>query len=273
MLRKSLAALAALVFAVMLAPVAHAQTLDEIMAKHYEAQGGLAHLQAMKSVRLTGKMEVGPGMEAPIILEKKRPGMMRMEFTFQGMTGISAYDGAQGWQVMPFMGKKDPEAMSPDDAKEVEQQADFDGPLVDWKAKGNTLELIGKESVEGAETWKLKLTRKSGQVEFYFIDTETYLILKETAKRTVRGTEVEGESMFSDYKEVDGLMFPHSMTNGMVGSERKQTMSFDKIEVNPALDDARFHMPAAAAAADSAAAAPAKPAAKPVAAPAKPIKK
>lgn len=269
MFRKSLAALAVLALAVTMAPVAHAQTVDEILAKHFEAQGGLERLQKMQGIRMTGKMQLGPGMEAALVMEKKRPGFMRMEFSFQGMTGITGYDGTTGWQVMPFMGKKDPEPMSADDAKEMQQQADFDGPLVDWKGKGHALEFVGKESVEGAETWKLKLTRKSGQVEFMYIDTETGLMIKQTAKRTMRGTEIEGESTFSDYKDVEGLLFPHSMTNGVVGSPQKQTMSFDKIEVNPALDEARFHMPAVAAAADSAAA-PAKPAAKPAA---KPVKK
>lgn len=272
MFRKSLAALAVFALALVLAPIAHAQTLDEIMAKHYEAQGGLPLLQKMTTARITGKMQIGPGMEAPLTMEKKRPGKVRMDFTFSGMTGTTAFDGTQGWQVMPFMGKKDPEAMSADDAKEVEQQADFDGPLVDWKAKGHALELIGKESVEGAETFKLKLTRKNGQVEFYYIDTETFLILKQTAKRTVRGTEVDGESLFSDYKEVDGIMFAFSMTNGVVGSEQKQTMTFEKIEIDPAIDDARFHMPAVAAAADSTAA-PAKPAAAAAKPAAKPVKK
>lgn len=271
MFRKALAALAVLALTVAFAPASHAQTIDEILAKHYEAQGGLARLQKIQTMRMSGKMTVGPGMEAPITLEKKRPGMMRLDFTFSGMTGTQAYDGTQGWQVMPFMGKKDPEALSPEDAKEVEQQADFDGPLVDWKAKGHAVELLGKESVEGADTWKIKLTRKSGQVEFYYIDTETFLILRETAKRTMRGTEIDGESLFSDYKEVDGVMFPFSMTSGAVGSPQKQSMSFDKIEVDPAIDASRFRMPAATVSADSTAAKPATPA-KP-AAPATPGKK
>lgn len=271
MFRKALAALAVLALTVAFAPASHAQTIDEILAKHYEAQGGLARLQKVQTMRMTGKMTVGPGMEAPFSMEKKRPGMMRLDFTFSGMTGTQAYDGTQGWQVMPFMGKKDPEALGPEEAKEVEQQADFDGPLVDWKAKGHAVELIGKESVEGADTWKIKLTRKSGQVEFYYIDTETYLILRETAKRTVRGTEIEGETLFSDYKDVDGVMCPFSLTNGVLGSPQKQAMSFDKIEIDPVIDNARFRMPAATVGADSTAAKPATPA-KP-AAPATPGKK
>ena len=142
MFRKALAAFAVLALTVALAPASYAQTLDEILAKHYEASGGLARLQKVQTMRMTGKMTVGPGMEAPITLEKKRPGMMRLDFTFSGMTGTQAYDGTQGWQVMPFMGKKDPEALGPEEVKEVEQQADFDGPLVDWKSKGHALELI-----------------------------------------------------------------------------------------------------------------------------------
>lgn len=256
MFAKSLLALA-LVAA--LAPAARAQTVDEIVAKHFEAQGGVEKLKKVQTWRMTGKMTVGQGMEAPIVLEKKRPGLSRTEFTFGGMTGVQAFDGKTGWQVMPFMGKKDPEPLSAEEAKQAEEQADFDGPLMDWKAKGHALELVGKESVEGADAYKLKLTRKSGTVTFYYLDAETYLVVKLEGKRTMRGTEVEGESYLSDYKEVSGILVPFSMTSGIKGGEHRQTMTFDKIEVNVPIDDARFAMPAVAAApADSAKGSPAK---------------
>lgn len=257
--------LPALALAALLAPavtVVHAQTVDEIVARHFEAQGGVEKLKKVQSWRLTGKMSVGPGMEAPFTMEKKRPSFSRLEFTFSGMTGIQAFDGKGGWKVMPFMGKKDPEPMTDEEVKMAEDQADFDGPLMDWKAKGSTLELVGKESVEGADAYKLKLTKKDGKVEYYYLDTETCLIVKEEAKRKMQGAEVEGESYLSDYKDVGGIMVPFSITNGVKGSDRKQAMTFDKIEVDVPLDDTRFAMPAASAAADSAKAAPAKDAAK-----------
>ena len=128
-------------------------------------------------MRLVGKMAVGPCMAAPFTMAKKRPGMMRMDFTIQGLTGTQAWDGKQGWSVMPFMGKKDPEPISGEDAKSFEDQADFDGPLMDWKTKGHTIELMGKEQVEGADCLKLKLTKKSGDVDYYFIDAETFLLV------------------------------------------------------------------------------------------------
>lgn len=243
----TLLALAALLASA--APAATAQSLDEIVAKHFEAQGGAERLKRVQTMRLTGTMLVGPGMEAPFTLEKKRPGKSRLEFSLGGMTGVRAFDGKGGWQLMPFMGQTQPEALSPDEAKDAEGQADFDGPLMDWKAKGHTLELAGREPVDGADAFKLQLTRKSGQAETYYLDAETFLIVKFTGKRVMRGTEVVGETLLGDYKEVGGLLLPFSRTSGVVGSDRRQAMAFDKIEIDVPIDDARFAMPAAAAAA------------------------
>ena len=125
-----------LALGLMLAPVAHAQSVDDILAKHYEACGGLAKMKAVNTLRVTGSMTMGPGMEAPFTMERKRPGMRRMEFTIQGMTGIQAFDGVKTWSVMPFMGKKDPEVGTDEDNKNAQDDADFDGALVDYKSKG-----------------------------------------------------------------------------------------------------------------------------------------
>jgi outer membrane lipoprotein-sorting protein len=224
------------------APLA-AQTVDEVIAKHLDAQGGVAKLKAIQSIRMTGRMSLGQGLEAPITIEVKRPKQMRMEFTFQGMTGVQAYDGTQGWQVMPFMGKKDPEPMSSDDIKDAEEQADIDGPLMDYKSKGNQVELLGKESVEGADCFKLKLTKKSGDVSYLYIDSESYLQVKMEGKRMIRGTEMEIETSIGDYKQVEGMMFPHAIEAGAKGSPQRQKISVDKIEINPSIDDSRFKMP------------------------------
>jgi len=244
MFRKTLAAL---VVGALLAPAVHAQTVDEVLARYYEAQGGVAKLKALQSVRVTGTMAVGPGMEAPFVMERKRPGKQRMEFTFQGMTGIQAFDGEQAWSVMPFMGKKDPEPASAEDSKLQKEDADFDGPLFDWKSKGHTVELVGKEPVEGADAFKLKLTRQNGNVEYHYLDAETYLPVKQEGKRKRQGTEIEGEIYMSDYKDVDGYMMPFTMEQGMKGAPQRQKMTFTKIELNVPLEDARFGMPVAAA--------------------------
>jgi hypothetical protein len=238
----------------LLSVAAHAQTapsapstlsVDEIIAKNVEARGGMDKLKAVKTLRMTGKMVMGQGMEAPFTLEMVRPKKMRMEFTFQGMTGIQAYDGASGWAVMPFMGKKEPEPVAGDDLKNMEDQADFEGPLVDYKEKGHQVELIGKEDLEGTPAYKLKVTKKNGDVEYHYVDAEQFLELKVEGKQKVRGQEIEGESTLGDYKEVGGLVFPFSMQSKQKGAPGGMTMTIDKIEINPDVAASRFDMPKA----------------------------
>jgi outer membrane lipoprotein-sorting protein len=251
MVRRFLAGIALLA---LLAPIASAQTADELVTKNIAAKGGLEKLKAISSSRATGRMVAGPGMEFPFTMVNKRPNSTRIEFNVQGMTGIQAYDGKTAWMSMPFMGKKDPEPMAADEAKMFEEQADFDGPLVDYKAKGHAVELVGKEQVEGADAYKLKLTLKNGDVRYVYLDAETFLEIKMEAKRTIRGTEVEGESYLGDYKEVGGIMMAHAMESGAKGSAQRQKLIIDKVEMNVDVADDVFAMPAASAKADSASA-------------------
>jgi len=237
--------LAGLALAALVAVPASAQTLEEVLAKNLKAKGGLEKIKSVKTIRMTGTMTVGPGMEAPFTMEQKRPNLMRLEFTLQGMTGIQAYDGKVGWQLMPFSGRKDAEPLPEDALKQIEEQADFDGPLVDYKAKGNTVELVGKEKLEGSDAYKLKVTLKSGDIRYIYFDADQFLEVKTEGKTNIRGTDVEGESTIGDYKDVGGLMIPHAMESGQKGSPQKMKMTITKVELDVPIDDARFKMPVA----------------------------
>lgn len=242
MFRKSLVALAAVL---LLAAAAPAQTAEEIVAKHIQARGGMEKIKSVKTMRSTGKREVQPGFSVPIVLEQMRQNKMRADFTVQGMTGSLAYDGAQGWQLMPFQGKTDPEPMPEDMVKEFAEDADIDGPFVDWKEKGHKVELVGKEQIEGTDAYHVRLTKKDGTVSDVWFDADSFLEIKSATRRTVRGTQQEFEAVVGDYKEVGGMMMPHSVQFGEKG-QPKLSMTFDKIEINPAIEEARFKMPAAA---------------------------
>ena len=235
------------VCALFLATAVFAQTADEIIDKHIKALGGVEKLKAIQTVKATGKMKMGP-MELPMTLIKARPAQLRLDFTLQGMTGTQAYDGSTGWMVMPFMGKKDPEKMSADMLKEMIDEADFDGSLFDYKAKGNTVELLGKVDVEGSPAYKLKVTTKQGAETTEYIDAESYLVIKTEAKRTVQGQEVEGESTIGDYKDVGGgVLLPYSIQNRRKGGPegQGQSITIEKYEVNGKIDNAIFKMPEA----------------------------
>ena len=219
-------------------------TVDEILAKNFEAKGGVEKLKALQSVRFTGKMALGGGMEAPFTMTKKRPEMMRLDFTIQGMTASQVYDGSGGWMVMPFLGKKDAEPMAGDMLKDAKEQADFDGPTWDYKAKGNTVELLGKADIEGTPAYKLRVVTKDGSDMVLYLDAETFLEVKAEAKRKVQGQEVEGETSFGNYQEFNGLLFPMSLEMKQKGAPAGQTITIEKVELNPTVADDLFKMPA-----------------------------
>ena len=198
-----------------------AQTADEIVAKYVKTIGGAEKIQAIKTLRRTGKLTLGGGFEAVIVHENKRPDMVRQEFTLQGMTAVNAYDGHYGWKIEPFGGKKDAEPLGEEELKTVREDSDFDGPLIDYQQKGNKIELIGLEPVEGTDAFKLKVTLKSGDVRYFYMDTDYYVPIKIETKRIVRGAEHEYESTLGDYKQVGGVYLPHSIETSAKGSSQK----------------------------------------------------
>ena len=231
--------------AALLAVSASAQTADELIEKNVKARGGADKMHAVQAMKFTGKMKMGP-MEAPFTVTKKRPENFRLEFTVQGMTGVQAYDGSTGtgWMVMPFMGKKDPEQMSADMLKEFKEEADFDGPIIDYKAKGNKVEYVGKEDVQGTPAYKLHVTTKDGLESNVYLDAESYLEIKTDQKRKIQGQEMETETSLGDYKEFGGVLFPTSIESRAKGREGAQNITIEKVEVNPtAVDTALFKMP------------------------------
>src|SRR5262252_5631535 len=218
-----------------------AQTADEIIAKYIKTIGGAEKIEAIKTLRRTGKFTGGGGFEAVVVQENKRPQLARQEFSIQGMTGVTAYDGKTGWKIEPWQGKKDPEALGEEELKGIQEDADFDGPLVNYQQKGNKVEFVGTEPVEGTDALKLKVTLKNGDVQYYYMDAEDYVPIKIEKKRMVRGAERESETSLGDYKEVAGVYFPHSFEQKDKGSTNPQKIVYDKIEANVPLDDSLFH--------------------------------
>lgn len=242
MLKKAL--LLAIAGGLMVSPVA-AQDLDEVLNNYYEAVGGLDAWQSVQTMKMTGSLMMGGmGVEAPFVITTKRPKNVRLEFTFQGMTGIQAFDGETAWMIMPFMGKTDPEQMPEDMAKDVKDQADLDGALMGYEEDGHQLELIGLEETEGTEAYKIKVTKNNGDVEYYFLDSEYFIPIKVEGSREMQGRVIEFETVLSDYKDVGGLMMPHSIESKPKGAPAGQVITIDTIELNVDVDDSAFAMPA-----------------------------
>jgi hypothetical protein len=228
----------------LLAPVVvSAQTVDDVVVRHVAARGGRAALASVRTVRLTGRAAEGSGREAIVRREIARPGRIRTEFEFQGTTGVYAWDGAAGWRVSPLDGRFDPEPLPAEEAAIAAEQADIDGPLVDWRAKGNRVELVGTDTVRGGRAHHLKVVLKSGAEREVWVDAATGLVVKTVSTRVWRGRAVSLETTFGDYRETGGVEFARSIETGAPGHPRRLHITVESVEVNPALDDARFRMP------------------------------
>jgi hypothetical protein len=219
-------------------------TVDQLISKNIEAKGGADALNALQTLRVSGKMLVRQGqIELGYLQIKKQPDEVRSEGSLQGMTQIEAYDGKEGWRVSPFFGRKDPERMSADDVNALIEDAEIDGPLVDWKKKGSTVEYLGTEDVDGTAAHKLKVVRKNGDVSFVYLDPDHFLEIRVVTGRMRHGAYEEVETDLGDYEKAGGVFVPTSIESGHKGSPDKQRIIIDKVEANVPVDDAIFHFP------------------------------
>jgi outer membrane lipoprotein-sorting protein len=221
-------------------------TAAQIIDKTVSARGGLQAWRAVQSMSFSGKMEAGGKTHAqlPFVLEKKRSRKMRVELAFANDTAVQVYDGASGWKLRPYLGRRQVEPYSPEELKAASFESDVDGPLVDYAAKGNRVELEGVEKVEGRDAYKLKLTMKGGQVQHIWVDAGTFLEVKlEGTPRRMDGRMRPVSIYLRDYKDVNGLKIPYVIETAVQGNRDTHKMFIETVAVNPKLDDSHFAMP------------------------------
>jgi outer membrane lipoprotein-sorting protein len=243
MVRRILLAAAALSVSTMVfsAPAASAQTVDEIVAKNYASKGGLEKWKAIQTQKMTG-VATAQGFELAMVVYGKRPNLGRQDLTIEVpgqpvVTMVNIFDGEKAWMINPMTGSDAPQEMTGTDADTVRDQSDFDGALVDYKAKGHTVELIGTETVGTRQAHHLKVTRKGQALQHFYLDVETGAELKITTE--LAGGTVETE--LSDYRLVEGVQVPHAIKvtqGGMVQAE----LRILKVEFNIPLEDSFFRI-------------------------------
>ena len=221
-----------------------AQTVDELVAKNIEAKGGLDKIKAVKTRRMTGRAEQSDTPPLTLVIENARPDDIRQDITVVGMTMVQAYDGKAGWMIQPFSGRKDPQLMGEDDLRDLTLDADIDGPLVDYKAKGNTVEYMGHDIVDGDDALRLRVTLKNGDILYYDLDPDTYLEIRRESQEFIRGSVKEQVTEYGSYKPVEGVMYPFSMAIWPKSDPTQAlTVTIDKVEVNVPLAESVFVVP------------------------------
>ena len=226
-----------------------AYTADELAAKNVAAKGGSERLNAIHTLRLSGKLRVnGDTIELGVVTLVARPASIRYEAELQGLTQVQAYDGTHAWQISPFQGRKDPQKLSADDAKALgEDAADFMGALVDYQAKGYKLDYLGTEDIDGTEAHKLRVTRPNGDVAYVYLDPDYFLEIRTVNRRIEHGIPNETITDYGDYEKVNGVYLPLALESYEKGSSDRRKLQIDKAEANVAADKSLFEFPASPA--------------------------
>jgi len=250
----------------------------QIVDKNVAARGGLQAWRAVQTLSLQGKMGAGgnqratlpvsmsnsaeaantiprrPAEEAqlPFLMEMKRPRKVRLELQFHGQTAVQVYDGANGWKLRPFLNRHEFEPFSEEELKIASHQEELDGPLVDYAAKGTHVELVGTEKVEGRDTYKIKVSEKTGHTFHVWVDAKTFLEAKiEGQPRRLDGTEHPVEVYYRDYRTVDGLQFPFVLETRVLPVGKNalgirdtpvppERIVIEKVVVNPKVEEKLF---------------------------------
>jgi len=210
-----------------------AETVDEVIAKHIQAIGGADAWKKVDAIRLTG-IATAQGADMPITMTHVRDKGFRIDLTIMGMQNYQFLTTTEGWAYWPIQGQQKPEAMTADDVKESASDLDLQ-PLIDYKLKGSTAVLIGKEDVEGTECYKIKFTPKVGKSKTFFIDPSNYEIIRSVDKSMANGQEQDQATDYSNFQKL-----PEGITVPMNINSPNGPVSIKKVEVNPKIDDAIF---------------------------------
>ncbi len=228
----------------------NAQTADEIIANYFENTGGIDKWQSITGFKMSAKVNQG-GMEIPLEITQLKNGKQMTVINFQGKEiKQGVFNGEVLWSTNFMTQKAEKSDQESTDNMKL-QMNDFPDPFLNYKDKGYTLELLGTESIDGADAFKLKLTKlpitvdgaKEDDISYYYFDAENFIpLVVHTEIKTGPMKGQVSETKMSDFLEVEGLFFPHSLTQGLKG-QPGQVIAIDKIELNPQVDDKEFEFP------------------------------
>ena len=230
--------------AVLLSAGAFAQTADEIITKYVTARGGADKLKSIQTLVMENSMSV-QGQEIPMTQTVVNGKAFRQDMNIMGNQMVTAIDGVTGWTIIPAMmgGNGEPQDLPAEALKGQNASLDPAGELFNYKEKGSNLELVGTDKVGGKDAYHLKVTGKNGAVSEHWIDTVTFLESKSKNTVKAQGQEIVQEITYSDYKDVEGIKFPHTMEteNPMAGPI---VITMTKVTLNGKVDETMFKKPA-----------------------------
>ncbi|PHS17136.1 MAG: hypothetical protein COA86_10805 [Kangiella sp.] len=218
------------------------RVINQLVERNMVARGGEDAWSKVKSLRLSGRMEIGQSTHVPYILDQQRTQKMCIEFTFDQQKTLQCSDGKQGWKVVPFRGRNNAELLTDKEFNEVADAGDLYGLLS--QEVSSSIDYLGLEKISDKDTHKLRITLPKGSIKFLYIDDETALEVKLETTRLVGGKERTVTTLYSEWKDTDGLLISHRQDTQTDGDENSYFMTVESVEVNPTFNSIRFELPA-----------------------------
>ena len=221
----------------------HSGAVDSLIARNVEARGGAAAWRGVMALRLEGQMDLGQDMHVPYTLEQQRPGRMCLEFEFDDEMATQCVADGAGWQILPYRGRRLPEAIPADELRALSDTASIDGLLFDSAHRGHEIRIVGHEALNGRETIKLEVALPHGSKRWVYLDADSALEVRVDATRVLRGEEHLVETWYDDWRETDGLLIPHRQTTRTGGMAESNFLTIEHVTVNPVIAGERFLNP------------------------------
>ena len=216
--------------------------LDEVLAKYYQAIGGLEKWRGLNTMVMEGTMK-SQDSSMQIIAYHERPSKCRVEFKLKDAVMAQVYGGYFAWQINPLSGNPDPTPMSRGRTNYLKDTCDIESSLIDYKKKGHRVKLLGEEKVSGKNAYKVSVRYRSGNLETYYIDAKTFLLIKTIGLFDMDGNEVRTTANFSKYKDTDGYVVPYHLEIEIHGTDSIEILDIKKFEFNPKIDTTMFDFP------------------------------
>ncbi len=216
------------------------QNLDQVLSSYYKAIGGAEKFSAVHACRVAGRFVSADGSWKKRYTVQVKDTKIKVEMDIQaGMKMVQAFDGTNGWTIMPWSGSLDPQPMNAENRQALALRVDmFRNDLIVYRETGTKLTVLPNEEIDGSDCIKILAQRADGVSKEYFLDVDSYLIVKVVTKYRLNDEDIEDEHYYSNYRTFDGMLVPFASENKGGGG-----MYFDSFELNPNIDDTVFTMP------------------------------
>ncbi len=217
-------------------------TLDAVVERYYKAIGGILIWQTVNTMVLDGVI-LSQGTEIPTTAEYMRPDKCRVEYVIKGVEVVQAFDGEKAWQQNPLSSNPAPKLLSKGRTDYLSDRCDIEGPLVGYKKKNLKVRLLGKDTIENQEVYKVGITYPSGNTQTYILEGKTFLPLRAEGTYNVDGQTTSMITTFGDYRNVGKIVLPYRIFIDRKGQGPSEELKIKTISIDKPVDPSIFLMP------------------------------